>query len=157
NLLKNGPATLILSGANTYTGSTTVSAGSLQINGSLSSSAVTVQSGGRLTGVGVLGGTVNVQFGGTMAPGDGAPGALTINSTLTLAGSAVMEVSKSGSILTNDQIVGLTTVVYGGSLVVTNVGISSLAAGDTFTLFGAANYSGSFTNVTLPSLQGGLI
>src|SRR5262249_16237333 len=123
NLLKNGPATLILSGANTYTGSTTVSAGSLQIDGSLSSSAVTVQSGGRLTGVGVLGGTVSVQFGGTVAPGDGAPGALTINSTLTLAGSAVMEVGKSGSTLTSDQIVGLTTVVYGGSLVVTNVGI----------------------------------
>jgi YVTN family beta-propeller protein/autotransporter-associated beta strand protein len=157
NLLKNGPASLILSGLCNYMGSTTVAAGILQIDGSLSTSPVTVQSGGRLAGAGVLGGAVTVQSGATLAPGDGAQGTLAINNSLSLNGSVIMEVSKSGLVLANDQVVGLTTISYGGSLVVTNVGSTALAAGDSFILFSANSYSGTFSVMTLPAIPAGLV
>ena len=44
----------------------------------------------------------------------------------------------------------------GGTLNVTNLGGTALAAGDTFTLFNAASYNGAFANVILPSLPVGL-
>jgi autotransporter-associated beta strand protein/YVTN family beta-propeller protein len=156
NVVKNGAGTLTLTGASSYTGTTTVNSGALQVDGAISGSAITVQSGGRLGGTGVLGGPVNVQNGGTLAPADNSVGQLTINNTAGLQGSVVMELSKSGSSLTNDQIAGMITITYGGSLFVTNVGVSVLAPGDAFTLFGAQFYGGSFANVTLPPLSAGL-
>jgi autotransporter-associated beta strand protein/YVTN family beta-propeller protein len=155
NLVKNGAATLTLTGASTYTGTTTIGGGTLQVDGSLAS-AVTVQSGAKLAGIGILSGGATVQTGGTLAPGDSAAGTMTINNTLGLSGNALMEVSKTGTNLSSDRVVGLSSVTYGGSLVVTNVGAGTLGAGDSFTLFSASGYSGSFTNLTLPSLSGGL-
>ena len=38
-------------------------------------------------------------------------------------------------------------MIYGGTLVVTNLGASPFAAGDSFKLFSAAGYAGSFTNI----------
>jgi hypothetical protein len=49
----------------------------------------------------------------------------------------------------------LSTVTYGGTLTVTNIG-PALVAGDTFTLFSASSYAGSFTNLVLPTLNAGL-
>src|ERR1051326_924360 len=156
NVVKNGSATLTLTGASTYTGTTTVNNGTLQVDGSLSSSLVFVQSGATLSGTGTIGGPVTFQNGGTLAPGDSGPGVLSMNSTLGLAGMVVMELSKAGSSLTNDQIAGLSAVTYGGSLVVTNIGAGVLAAGDGFVLFSAGTYGGAFTNLTLPPLSAGL-
>lgn len=80
---KLGNGTLTLSGANTYTGATAVSAGSLVVDGSMSS-ATTVQSGASLGGSGTVA-SVTVQSGGTIAPGN-SPGTLTITNGLTWAG-----------------------------------------------------------------------
>ena len=56
---------LILVGTNTYTGATTVNAGTLLVNGStVSGSAVAVNNSGTvLGGTGTIGGTVNVNAG----------------------------------------------------------------------------------------------
>src|ERR1041385_1677066 len=156
NLLKNGPATLILTGANTYTGTTTVSSGALQVDGSLTASPVTVQSGSTLAGTGVLGGPINVQAGGLLAPGGNGIGALTINNSLTLSGSVLMEVSKTGNNPANDQVAGIGSLTFGGALMVTNVGGGTLAAGDSVTLFSARAYTASFSSMTLPALGAGL-
>ena len=51
-LEKIGAGSLVLTAANTYTGPTTVNAGALVVNGSIASSAVTVNSGAILAGTG---------------------------------------------------------------------------------------------------------
>jgi autotransporter-associated beta strand protein/YVTN family beta-propeller protein len=156
SLIKNGAATLILTGASTYTGATTVNAGTLQVDGSLSASPVVVPNGGTLSGTGVLGGPVVVQNGGKLMPGDNGIGALTINNTLTLAGSVLMEISKAGATLSGDRLAGLGSVTCGGALIITNVGAGVLASGDNFVLFSATAYSGSFSSISLPALSAGL-
>jgi hypothetical protein len=44
----------------------------------------------------------------------------------------------------------------GGTLIVTHIGATALAAGDSFKLFNAASYSGAFAKVVLPPLPAGL-
>jgi hypothetical protein len=73
-----------------------------------------------------------------------------------LHGTVVMEISKTGGTLTNDQIQIIAPLTYGGSLVVSNIGPGTLAAGDRFPLFTAGSYSGGFTNINLPALPFGL-
>ncbi|SFE56517.1 subtilase-type serine protease [Methylobacterium sp. yr596] len=68
-LTKAGDGALILTGANTYTGSTEVNGGLLAVNGSITSIA-NVNAGGTLGGNGTLGGLA-VRSGGTVAPGLG--------------------------------------------------------------------------------------
>jgi len=66
---KTGTGRLNYTGTGTLTGPTTVAQGLLSVNGSLASSAVTVQSGGTLGGNGTVGATT-IQSGGTIAPGN---------------------------------------------------------------------------------------
>jgi hypothetical protein len=80
---------------------------------------------------------------------------MTINSSLFLfsGGTNIMEINKAAG--TNDSIIGMSSVAYGGTLIVTNLA-GTLAAGDSFTLFGASSYSGVFDTFILPPLSGGL-
>ncbi len=159
SLTKSGTGTLTLSGANTYSGTTTITAGALQVDGSLGSGVVTVRSGAALTGAGSLNGPVTVQGGAWLAPGDGGIGTLAVSNTLTTAGGTVIELSKAGTALASDQVVGLSAVNYDGSLLVTNISdprALALAAGDSFVLFSAASHAGAFTTLVLPALSGGL-
>ncbi len=67
-LTKTGTGTLTLSNTSTYTGATNVSAGTLVVNGNISTSITTVNSGGTLGGSGTVG-ALTVLNGGTHAPG----------------------------------------------------------------------------------------
>ncbi len=74
---------LLLSGANSYLGTTTVDDGTLIINGNQSAATgtVTVKAGAALGGSGRIGGAVTLQSGGKLKPGDtggGIPSQLTI-------------------------------------------------------------------------------
>jgi len=62
--------------------------------------------------------------------GDGGLGTLTLNGTLNLAGNAVFELNKTGSALSCDRVTGITTLTYGGVLIVTSSGHGALSAGD---------------------------
>ena len=66
NLVKEGTGTLTLSGANTFVGATTISAGTLLVNGFLPTS-VMVSSGATLGGSGIVGA---VTAPGTVSPGN---------------------------------------------------------------------------------------
>ncbi len=101
---KVGPGTVVYSGADkTYSGRTTISNGTLQVNNTLGASAVTVTTNGTLGGVGTCGAGVTVTAGGQVAPGAGGVGTLTA-STLTLLSGATLAFEFNGA-PTNDQIV----------------------------------------------------
>lgn len=77
-----GSGTWILSGANTYSGGTSVGSGTLLVNGSIGTNTVTVQSGATLGGTGSIGG--NVTF------ASGALGLFTNGASLTISGSLTL-------------------------------------------------------------------
>ena len=81
-LTKNGPGTLDLTAANTYTGTTALTAGTLLVDGNQSGSPVVAASGTTLGGVGTIGSITTA--GATLSPGDGAAGILVDAGSLNL-------------------------------------------------------------------------
>lgn len=133
-LVKTGTGVLDLSNAETYTGPTAVSNGTLRVTGQLGAGAVTVATNGVLGGIGTIGGPVTVLAGGSIAPGNSI-GTLTINNNLTLAGNLNVEINKSASPNSDQVSVSGTLNNTGtGTVTVTNLG-PSLAPGDSFMLF----------------------
>jgi len=121
---KSGAGTQVLSGNSSYTGATSVTAGTLIINGSNSASAVTV-SGGVLGGSGTVG-ALTVQTGGTLAPGN-SPGIINTGD-FSLNSGAVLAMELTGSNATPvagtnyDQVNVNGTVSLGGTLSLTLLG-----------------------------------
>ena len=74
-MTKSGAGTVTLSGTSSLTGGTTISGGLLRVTGALTSSPITVSSGGSLGGSGSVG-SVTIGSGGRIAPGT-SPGTLT--------------------------------------------------------------------------------
>ena len=157
SLTKIGAGLFTLAGTNTYTGLTTVNAGALLINGALGTNTVTVATNALLGGNGVIGGATTVQTGGALSPGVNGIGKLTFSTNLTLAGIVMMEISRNGGVPTNDAVLVSATLTQGGSLVVTNIGTNALVVGDSFPLFNASAYAGSFSTLVLPTLASNLV
>jgi autotransporter-associated beta strand protein len=149
SITKVGAGTLVLGGNNTYSGGTTISGGTLLVNntaGSGTGSGAVSVTGGTLGGTGAISGTVSVGASGNLAPGTSI-GTLTINNSLSLGGTTTIEVSRNGGTLASDRIVGLSSVSFGGALVVNNVGPDALAQGNSFQLFNIGG-TGNFTSIT---------
>jgi autotransporter-associated beta strand protein len=168
SLTKSGAQPLTLGGKNTYTGGSVIGSGFMILsgNGSISDSTkitvnlgatldasgrgdttLTLANGQTLNGKGTVKGNVIVGSGATLAPGNSL-GTLTFSNNLTLNGGSktVMEINKSAA-PSNDvaQVTG--NLLYGGTLVITNLGTNAFSAGDSFKLFNAAVYNGAFTNI----------
>lgn len=104
SLIKAGAGTLVLSGANTYTGATRVDAGTLLVNGSLGGSGVLVDDGATLGGSGVVNAAVQVATGGTLSPGN-SPGILSLEALSLAPGSTtVMEIEGATPGIGHDQL-----------------------------------------------------
>jgi autotransporter-associated beta strand protein len=151
-LTKAGSSTQIIEGNSSYTGPTAVSGGVLILNGEQSAATgpVSVASGATLAGKGVIGGAVTISNGATLFTG-AFPATLTLNSNLNLAGTTRLAIGRNGSVLTNDALAVANAVTYGGTLVISNLGATTLQPGDSFPLFPAASYSGSFANIFYPA------
>jgi fibronectin-binding autotransporter adhesin len=100
-LTKGGVGTISLEGANTFSGNTIVSAGTLLVNNSTGSGtgsgAVTVNSGGTLGGTGTISGAVTVNAGGTIGAGN-SPGILHLGGGLTLANDSTNFFELNGTV-----------------------------------------------------------
>jgi autotransporter-associated beta strand protein len=87
-----GSGALVLAGSNTYTGATTVNAGTIILQGSINGSITTVNDGAALTGTGALGDLyVSAAISGTTAGGaiDPGEGEVSVSSNGTVAGNGM--------------------------------------------------------------------
>jgi autotransporter-associated beta strand protein len=157
NLFKQDAGTWVLSGNNTYTGLTTVSGGTLAVNGSVAG-AMSVASGATLQGNGTISGATTVS--GNLKPGN-SPGLLTFANSLTLDSTAVttMEITganSSGTRGTTYDAVNVTNALtYGGTLAL-NFDILFTQTGNyTFSLFDFNSTNGSFGSVSLAGVYSG--
>ena len=92
-IVKTGAGTFLLSGSNSYTGTTTVNGGLLQIDGTIASTNTLVNASGTLDGTGFIGGKLT-NF-GNVNPGD-APGKLTVAGNYTQASSGTLTIRVGG-------------------------------------------------------------
>jgi autotransporter-associated beta strand protein len=93
-VLKTGNGSLTLGGANTYTGVTTVNAGTLLVTGSTAAaSTVNVNNTSTLGGNGTIGGVVNVASTAFLVPGTSID-TLTVNGNVDLNGALLVEIDE---------------------------------------------------------------
>jgi autotransporter-associated beta strand protein len=146
-VIKTGTGTWTLAGANAYTGTTTVSQGTLLIDGSTAAaSAVSVAAGGTLGGTGTVHGVVSFVAGGALAPGNAGIGTLTLADTgaeaLTLNGNT-LALRLSETVGISDQLAG-TLVLNGANIISLSCPAAGAPAG-VYTLLTYAATSGGGT------------
>ncbi len=150
-LTKAGAGELTLSGSNTNTGTTTVSAGTLVVDGS-TSSATNVASGATLAGSGTLGGNVTVQNGGTLSPGGSGVGTLTVNGNLTLNSGSTLALNINGATAGTgyDRVVVNGTVNISSATLAVSHGYAA-GSGDSYTVIindAADAVTGTFSGIS---------
>lgn len=158
-LVKSGTSTFVLTGANTYTGITSINDGTLVVNGSTAGGAVSVASIAKLFGTGTIGGATTIL--GTQSSGAYANsvGTQTFSSTLKYDTGSLFEwdINVSGpNAETHDKIVAGTLSGSGAQFK-----ISLVSSGDTFAsnfwdathnwaaaeLFGTSNVNANLANI----------
>ena len=182
NVVKSGAGTWTLSGANTYTGSTTINGGTLVLSsaGSIaSSSAISVQtgtvfdvtgfgSGGfslgsstaqKLQGTGTVNGTVINGSLGTIAPGgDATAGTLNIqNLTLGSTPGGIVDLDLSNSTSSGNDLLNVTgTLAVLGSANSFNINmLNGVLATGTYKLVNYGTFSGSIASISLTGVGSG--
>jgi outer membrane autotransporter protein len=154
-LTKTGSGALTLSGVNTYTGQTTINAGSLAVNGSITSP-VTIGATGILEGAGTI--TGNVTNNGIISPGNSIGITTIIGNYTQNAGSVyIVEVNPSGQ--SDKPVITGTAVLNGGTAWVFLFKKGAYATGTKYTILTAGSVTGAFADVAsnlvflTPSLQ----
>ena len=94
SVVKQGAGTAILTGTNSYSGTTAVSNGMLLVNGSKTGGGLVDVSGGKLGGTGTISGAVTIGAAGTLAPtaqAGGSTSKLTLTSTVDFTTGSIFE------------------------------------------------------------------
>ncbi len=176
SLTQAGDGVLILNAANTYSGATYISAGTLALTNSASianstninlsngaifdvsgitSHALTLGSGKMISGEGFVIGNFTIASGATLAPGNNDLGALVFSNSLTLNSGSKTILNVSRDLQTNNVVSVAGTFTLGGALIVSNAD-TPLQGGDAFQLFTAQTFAGNFSSLALPALTPGL-
>jgi T5SS/PEP-CTERM-associated repeat protein len=119
------------------------------------SNGIEVRDHSSLVAKGTVFGAVSVLNGGILSPGP-LLGTLVLTNSPNVQGTTLMEISKNGFTLQNDQLQVAGVLNYSGSLIVSNIGAATLSAGNRFQLFNASAYAGAFSSVNLPPLPSNL-
>ena len=154
NLVKIGAGAVTLNGTHNYTGTTTISNGTVFVDGSHTGGGAVVVRGGTLGGVGVVSGPITIAAGGTLAPGNSTSpfSIMQIDNDLVLQGTNVMDVSKTAGSLGSDLIIFIANLTFGGTLRLNLTG-EPLAVGDVITLYAFNSSSGNFATI-IPATPG---
>ncbi|MFN3408185.1 MAG: beta strand repeat-containing protein [Limisphaerales bacterium] len=145
---KNGTGTAALLGYNTYSGNTLINAGTVLLNGTNAGpGGVLIATGATLTGSGTIAGAVTNN--GTLAPGAGGIGILTLSNAPVLNGTLLTEINRLASPNADRLALTAGTLTLGGTLTLTNVGPAPVN-GDVFQVLDAPAYAGAFSTLNLP-------
>ncbi|WP_305711916.1 autotransporter domain-containing protein [Bradyrhizobium sp.] len=147
---KTGSGAWTLTGTNAGIGTFAVSGGTLAVNGSLASTAMTVNAGGTLGGAGTVGNTL--VSGGAFAPGSGTPGSsMTVNGTLGFNAASTYRVNVNPTTASFANVSGVATL--GGATVNASFAPGSYISKQ-YTILTAGSISGTFgtlANTNLPA------
>ncbi|VTU01918.1 Outer membrane autotransporter barrel domain-containing protein OS=Opitutaceae bacterium TAV1 GN=OpiT1DRAFT_01846 PE=4 SV=1: Autotrns_rpt [Gemmataceae bacterium] len=155
-MTKTGSGTATLVGDNLYSGATTVSGGTLLINGdqSAATGAVTVGSGATLGGIGTVGGAITVSSGGTLQADNGVtPGNLRV-ADVTIASGATLAAVIGANDTNSELVFGASSLelTTGSVLKLTSISGFDRTQSATYTL---ADFEGGSINLdTTPRSDG---
>jgi fibronectin-binding autotransporter adhesin len=127
---------------------------SLDVSGR-SDQTLTLANGQTLAGIGSINGSLVVSPGATLSPsgtnvtlgiieGSSSTGVIAVSNAITLNGTTVMKLNGSG---VNDEVQSGTGITYGGTLNLVSISGSPLVNGNSFHIFSAASYAGSFAGI----------
>jgi autotransporter-associated beta strand protein len=152
---QNGAGTTVLALDNTYTGTTTVNAGSLIVDGSIASIQTLVNANGLLGGRGSIGG--NLVNGGTVSPGDSLPGTLTVSGNYTQGPNGALRIEVAGLGQFDVLAVG-GRASLAGTVQLISLGAFQLHVGDKLTFLTAGRgVSGTFATVQNPFISNTIV
>ena len=150
-LTLSGTGTLVLNGANTYSGPTVINGGTLVVNGSIASPTF-VNSGGMLRGTGVI--NAPLVNNGVVAPGNPA-GTLTVNGDFVQRRGAAFQIRLDETGAAKLRVSG--TAALDGMLEIKPLNGVVPGFGQTFPILGAGQgVNGTFASVAAPELPGSL-
>jgi fibronectin-binding autotransporter adhesin len=154
-IVKQGTGRQTLSGPSSYSGTTTVAAGELRVDGVLTGpGTVTVSAGATLSGTGSIAAAVTVD--GTLSAGH-SPGTLTVGSlTLNSGSTSVFELNTPGVVGGSNPVTGNDLVAVTGDLTLGGALDARAAAAGYYRLFDyGGTLAGSFDSQSVTSTRGG--
>ncbi len=177
SLTQEGAGVLTLSAADTYSGTTFITAGTLALtnsgsvggstninlaNGALfdvsgtAGGSLILNNGKMISGEGLVNGNFTIGYGATLSPGNNDFGALSFSNSLTLNSGSKTILSVSHDLQANNVVSVAGAFTNNGGLLIVSNADDPEQAGDAFQLISAAGYNGVFSSVALPALAPGL-